>query len=75
MRWSQSLQEDRGRIWTDYLSDCCNWRIEQGHSVEPDQVWALFHSESGKMRWHSFYRTLSEAKAGAEAAAEAQNKS
>lgn len=67
MQWEQSLQEDRGRIWTDYVSDCHNWRVEQGHSTEPNEVWSLFRLESGKMRWQSFHRTLSEAKAAAEA--------
>lgn len=71
MQWEQSLQEDRGRIWTDYVSDCCNWRIEQGHSTEPNEVWSLFRLVSGKMRWQSFHLTLSEAKT----AAEAQNSS
>jgi hypothetical protein len=71
MQWRQSLQEDRGRIWTDYVSDCEKWRVEQGHSVEPDEVWALFSMESGKRKWTSSHRTLAEAKA----AAEAQNSS
>jgi hypothetical protein len=67
MQWRQSLQEDRGQIWTDYVSDCGKWRIEQGHSMDPDEVWSLFTLESGKKKWLSSHRTLNEAKTTAEA--------
>lgn len=66
MQWKQDLLEDRGRIWTDYVSDCGKWRLEQGHSVEPNEVWSLLSVEPGRKRYVSSHPTLSDAKSAAE---------
>lgn len=70
MQWRQSLQEDRGRIWTDYVSDCGKWRIEQGHSTEAAEVWALLSMEKGGKRWVSSHPTLTAAKSAAKSVSE-----
>ena len=74
VQWKQDLLEDRGRIWTDYVSDNGRWRCEQGYSTKASETWALIRVESGKRRWVSDHKTLWETKEAAEAL-ESQNNS
>jgi len=60
--WRQDFQEDHGRVWTDYVSGCGRWRCEQGHSTDPEEVWALLRVEPGKKHWEASFRTLQDAK-------------
>ena len=67
MKWSQHLTEERGKLWTDYISEGRSWRCAQGYNDDPKKPWVLLHRE----RWKSDHASLSEAKDAAEATEEA----
>ena len=70
MQWERHLVEERGRMWTDYISSCGKWTCAQGHGSNSDPPWSLFRMENGKPRWVAYYATLTEAKKAAEDLAE-----
>jgi hypothetical protein len=70
MEWDKIFEEERGRMWTDYVSSCRRWKCAQGHGSNTDPPWSLFRIVNGKDKWVAYYATLAEAKKAAEESAE-----
>lgn len=70
MKWNPVMVEERGQIWTDYVSYCRKWRCAQGYNDDPDKPWSLFRAESSRERWVSDHTSLSKAKSAAEVSEE-----
>ena len=69
MRWSRVKAAERGREWTDWISEDGQWRAAEGYDeparLEDGRPWTLFRRLTGVWRWVSTHASLAAAKGAA----------
>lgn len=68
MHWKRTHTEERGKDWTDWVSEDGAWMAAEGYDETARKAghpWSLFLRVDGRWRWMGTHKSLADAKSQA----------